>query len=90
MKKILFLFVITALISCETEVVEKPVKAGEIALGPNTGSKYYLTSDDNVDIVKKLLESWNNMDPDGMFEVLEDTLFFFQIILNHANFCFWI
>ena len=67
MKKILFLFFITALISCEPKIVETPVKAGEIALGPNTGSKYYLTSDDNVDIVKKLLESWNNMDPDGMF-----------------------
>ena len=50
------------------------IKAGEIALGPNTGSKYYLTSDENVDIVKKLLKSWNNMDPDGMFEVLEDTI----------------
>ena len=74
MKKIITLLIIATLISCETEVVKVPLKAGEIALGPNTGSKYYLTSDDNVDIVKKLLESWNNMDPDGMFEVLEDTI----------------
>ena len=74
MKKTLLFFVIAALISCETKVVETPVKAGEIALGPNTGSKFYLTSDDNVDIVKKLLESWNNMDPDAMFEVLTDTI----------------
>jgi hypothetical protein len=73
-KKIITLLIIATLISCETKVVKVPVKAGEIALGPNTGSKFYLTSDDNVDIVKKLLESWNNMDPDGMFEVLEDTI----------------
>ena len=77
MKKTLLFFVIAALISCETKVVETPIKAGEIALGSNTGSKFYLTSDDNVDIVKKLLESWNNMDPDGMFEVLEDTITWF-------------
>ena len=54
MKKTLILFLTAALISCETKVVKSPVKAGEIALGPNTGSKYYLTSDDNVDIVKKV------------------------------------
>ena len=77
MKKILFLLVMAALISCESKVVETPAKAGEIALGPNTGSKFYLTSDDNVDVVKKLLQSWNNMDPDGMFEVLEDTITWF-------------
>ena len=40
MKKILFLLVIAALISCESKVVETPAKAGEIALGPNTGSKF--------------------------------------------------
>ena len=74
MKKIILIFSIAIFLGCETKVVEVPVKAGEIALGPNSGSKYYLTSDENVDIVKKLLKSWNNMDPDGMFEVLEDTI----------------
>ena len=43
MKKIITLLIIATLISCETEVVKGPVKAGEIALGPNTGSKFYLT-----------------------------------------------
>ena len=61
-------------LSCEPKVVEVPVKVGEIARGENKGSKYYLVSDDNVDIVKKLLKAWNNMDPDGMFEVLTDTI----------------
>ena len=72
--KNLFLFILVVLISCETKIIEVPVKGGEIALGPNKGSKFYIASDDNVDIVKKLLKSWNNMDPEGMFEVLEDTI----------------
>ena len=73
--KNLFLFILAVvLISCETKIIEVPVKGGEIALGPNKGSKFYIASDDNVDIVKKLLKSWNNMDPEGMFEVLEDTI----------------
>ena len=42
-------------------------------LGKNKGSKFYIAPDENVDVVKKLLKSWNNMDPEGMFEVLEDT-----------------
>ena len=54
MKKILLLFMMAAFLSCETKVVEVPVKGGEIARGENKGSKYYLVSDDNVDIVKKL------------------------------------
>ena len=74
MKKILVLIIISAFISCEPKLVEVPVKGGEIALGPNKGSKFYIVSDDNVDVVKKLLKSWNNMDPDGMFEVLTDTI----------------
>jgi len=50
------------------------VKGGEIARGENKGSKFYIASDENVDVVKKLLKAWNNMDPDGMFEVLTDTI----------------
>ena len=74
MKKLLIFFMVAAFFSCETKVVEVPVKGGEIARGENKGSKYYLVSDDNVDIVKKLLKAWNNMDPEGMFEVLTDTI----------------
>ena len=74
MKKIILLFIITTFISCETKTIEVPVKGGEIAQGPNKGSKFYIASDDNVDVVKKLLKAWNNMDADGMFEVLEDTI----------------
>jgi len=74
MKKILLLFTTVVFLSCETKVVEVPVKGGEIARGENKGSKFYIASDDNVDVVKKLLKAWNNMDPDGMFEVLTDTI----------------
>jgi ketosteroid isomerase-like protein len=74
MKKILLLFTMAVFLSCETKVVEVPVKGGEIARGENKGSKFYIASDDNVDVVKKLLKAWNNMDPDGMFEVLTDTI----------------
>ena len=74
MKKILLFILITALFSCETKIVEVPVKGGEIMLGKNKGSKFYIAPDDNVDVVKNLLKSWNNMDADGMFEVLEDTI----------------
>ena len=75
--KNLFLFILAVvLISCETKIIEVPVM-GRMLLnvapmygnGPNKGSKFYIF-DDNVDIVKKLLKSWNNMDPEGMFEVL--------------------
>jgi len=73
--KNLFLFILAVVfVSCETKIIEIPVKGGEIALGSNKGSKFYIASDDNVEIVKKLLKSWNNMDPEGMFEVLEDTI----------------
>ena len=74
MKKILLFILIAAVFSCETKIVEVPVKGGEIMLGKNKGSKFYIAPDDNVDIVKNLLKSWNNMDADGMFEVLEDTI----------------
>jgi len=74
MKKILLFILIAAFFSCETKIVEVPVKGGEIMLGKNKGSKFYIAPDDNVDIVKNLLKSWNNMDADGMFEVLEDTI----------------
>jgi len=74
MKKLLLLFIITAFISCESNIVEVPVKGGEIVRGDNKGSKYYIASDDNVEVVKKLLNAWNNMDPDAMFEVLTDTI----------------
>ena len=74
MRKVLIFFMVAAFFSCETKVVEVPVKGGEIARGEYKGSKYYLVSDDNVDIVKKLLKAWNNMDPEGMFEVLTDTI----------------
>ena len=74
MKKILLFILIAAFFSCETKIVEVPVKGGEIMLGKNKGSKFYIAPDDNVDVVKNLLKSWNNMDADGMFEVLEDTI----------------
>jgi len=74
MKKILLFILIAAFFSCETKIVEVPVKGGEIMLGKNKGSKFYIAPDENVDIVKNLLKSWNNMDADGMFEVLEDTI----------------
>ena len=74
MKKLLLLFIITAFISCESKIIEVPVKGGEIVRGDNKGSKYYIASDDNVEVVKKLLNAWNNMDPDAMFEVLTDTI----------------
>jgi len=77
MKKILLFILIAAFFSCETKIVEVPVKGGEIMLGKNKGSKFYIAPDDNVDIVKNLLKSWNNMDADGMFEVLEDTITWF-------------
>ncbi len=74
MKKTLLFILIAAFFSCETKIVEVPVKGGEIMLGKNKGSKFYIAPDDNVDVVKNLLKSWNNMDADGMFEVLEDTI----------------
>ena len=80
MKKLLLLFIITAFISCESKIIEVPVKGGEIVRGDNKGSKYYIASDDNVEVVKKLLNAWNNMDPDAMFEVLTDTIIWLSLI----------
>ena len=50
MKKLLLLFMIIAFIGCETKIVEVPVKGGEIMLGKNKGSKFYIAPDDNVDV----------------------------------------
>ena len=55
MKKLILLFFIIAFIGCETKTIEVPVKGGEIMLGKNKGSKFYIAPDENVDIVKKLL-----------------------------------
>ena len=54
MKKLILLFFIIAFIGCETKTIEVPVKGGEIMLGKNKGSKFYIAPDENVDIVKKL------------------------------------
>ena len=53
MKKLIILICIIQLFSCETSNVEVQVKGGEIALGNNKGSKFYIAPDENVEIVKK-------------------------------------
>ena len=76
-KKIILLFIVATLFSCETKTIEVPVKGGEIAVGPNAGSKFYIVSDDNVELTKTLINAYNNMDIDGMYEVLPDTVMWF-------------
>jgi hypothetical protein len=77
MKKIILLFIVATLLSCETKTIEVPVKGGEIAVGPNAGSKFYIVSDDNVELTKTLINAYSNMDVDGMYEVLPDTVMWF-------------
>ena len=48
------LILIIQLFSCETSNMEVQVKGGEVALGNNKGSKFYIAPDENVEIVKKL------------------------------------
>jgi len=76
-KKIILLFIVATLFSCETKTIEVPVKGGEIAVGPNAGSKFYIVSDDNVELTKALINAYSNMDVDGMYEVLPDTVMWF-------------
>ena len=77
MKKLYILLIITAFLSCETSNTEVQVKGGEIALGNNKGSKFYIAPDENVEIVKKLNSSYNNMDLDGIYEVCNDSIMWF-------------
>tara|TARA_B100000886_G_C20282396_1_gene431796 strand:- start:30 stop:530 length:501 start_codon:yes stop_codon:yes gene_type:complete len=77
MKKLYILLITTAFLSCETSNTEVQVKGGEIALGNNKGSKFYIAPDENVEIVKKLISSYNNMDLDGIYEVCNDSVMWF-------------
>ena len=77
MKKLYILLITTAFLSCETSNTEVQVMGGEIALGNNKGSKFYIAPDENVEIVKKLISSYNNMDLDGIYEVCNDSVMWF-------------
>ena len=77
MKKVIVLLVIfISISSCSNQIVDKEVnkKAGEWV---SSGTKFFMGSDEQVEIVKNLLSNYAAMDAEGVFLNLKDTVRFF-------------
>ena len=77
MKKVIVLLAIfISISSCSNQIVDKEVnkKAGEWV---SSGTKFFMGSDEQVEIVKNLLSNYAAMDAEGVFLNLKDTVRFF-------------
>ena len=78
MKKVIVLLVIfISISSCSNKVVDKEVnkKAGEWV---SSGTKFFMGSDEQVEIVKNLLSNYAAMDAEAVFLNTRDTVRFFS------------
>ena len=77
MKKILSLFIIaTAFTSCDNSV-ESDIIAGKWLLDDSRFEKGYMAGDQkDYDLVKKFLDAYENMDPQGMVDLSAETVKF--------------
>ena len=77
MKKVIVLLVIfISISSCSNQIVDKEVnkKAGEWV---SSGTKFFMGSDEQVEIVKNLLSNYAAMDAEAVFLNTRDTVRFF-------------
>ena len=77
MKKLLSLFIIaTAFTSCDSSVESEKI-AGNWLLEDSRFEKGYMAGDQSdYDLVKKFLDAYENMDPQGMVDLSADTVKF--------------
>ena len=76
MKKLFILILIIPFFSCETNTVEIEKTAGEWYRGGWKGKKFQLSDDKYVDLAKKFMDAYENMDPATMVEMTTDTVKF--------------
>ena len=76
MKKLFILILIIPFFSCETNTVEIEKTAGEWYRGGWKGKKFLLSDDKYVDLAKKFMDAYENMDPETMVEMTKDTVKF--------------
>ena len=76
MKKLLILILIIPFFSCETNTIEIEKTAGEWYRGGWKGKKFQLSDDKYVDLAKKFMDAYENMDPATMVEMTTDTVKF--------------
>ena len=76
MKNILYLFVLTLVFSWinQAKNIEIEKSAGVLEL---SGDKYALGSDEDVEIVKTIIKSFNSLDATKMSELITDTISFY-------------
>ena len=76
MKNNIFLFVLALLVSCNNQAkkIETEKSAGIWEL---SGDKYTLGSDEDVEIVKTMIKSFNSLDATKMSELITDTISFY-------------
>ncbi len=73
MKKILLLFTISTLLSCETKTVEIEKTAGEWLMDGNwNGKKYMLGDDKYTDLAMTFMEAYADFDPQTMVDMTTD------------------
>ena len=76
MKKLFILILIIPFFSCETNTVEIEKTAGEWYRGRLERKKFQLSDDKYVDLAKKFMDAYENMDPATMVEMTTDTVKF--------------
>ena len=76
MKNILYLFILTLVFSWinQAKNIEIEKSAGVLEL---SGDKYTLGSDEDVEIVKTMIKSFNSLDAIKMSELIADTISFY-------------
>ncbi len=94
MKKLFILILIIPFFGCETNTVEIEKTAGEWYRGGWKGKKFQLSDDKYVDLAKKFMDAYENMDPDLMVQMTADTVKFhpadipgtFDVDMTNTNF----
>jgi hypothetical protein len=76
MKYIFILVILFTLASCNNQVnsTEKEKSSG---LWVPTGDKYTLGPDEDVEIVKNMIKSFNKLDANGLSKLIADTIYFY-------------
>ena len=76
MKNIVYLFVLALLVSCSNQAknIETEKSAG---IWEFSGDKYTLGSDEDVEIVKTMIKSFNSLDATKMSKLIADTISFY-------------
>ena len=76
MKNILFLFVLTLVFSWINHAKNIEIEKSE-GVWELSGDKYTLGSDEDVEIVKTIIKSFNSLDATKMSELITDTISFY-------------